>query len=278
MSDWLTVRRGREPLIVCFPHAGLEIPKEIERRLASPWLARKDTDWWVHRLYNFAFELGATIIQTSLSRVVIDLNRDPSGAPLYPGQAGTDLCPLTCFDGEDLYLPHAAPCADEIATRRVHYFNPYHAAVSDEIARLRRLHPRVVMYDAHAIRSRVPRLFSGALPHLNIGSNNGTTCDPALTAAIESVCQTSAFDSVTNGRFKGGWATRHYGKPSCGVHAVQMEIAFRAYLDEPNVPTPENWPVPYAASRAEKLRTTLSKVLMACLAFAAQETTESAHA
>ncbi|MBL8630868.1 MAG: N-formylglutamate deformylase [Rhodospirillaceae bacterium] len=274
MTEWLSVRQGREPLIVCIPHAGLEIPAEIKQRMTSVWLARKDADWWVHRLYNFAFELGATVIKTNVSRAVIDLNRDPSGASLYPGQATTDLCPLTCFDGETLYQDDKTPDAQDIAARRQAYFDPYHAALTAEIARLRKLHDRVVVYDAHAIRSRIPRLFSGQLPHLNIGTNGNLTCDPALTAAVEAVCRTSPFDTIVNGRFKGGWTTRHYGRPQNGVHAIQMEIAFRAFLDEANFASQENWPVPYVSARAEKLRNVLTKVLETCIQFSAH-TTES---
>jgi N-formylglutamate deformylase len=265
MTPWLEVHRGDLPLIVSFPHTGIEIPQAIEHRVASLWLARKDADWWVHRLYDFAREMGATTVRTSISRTVIDVNRDPSGASLYPGQATTELCPLTTFDGEPLYGHGQEPDADEIASRRAQYFDPYHAALSAEIERLRTAHGSVVLYDAHSIRSRVPRLFEGELPHLNIGTNRDTSCDRGLTRAIERACESSRFSRVTNGRFVGGWTTRHYGSPARGVHAVQMELACRGYLQEPDVPTEENWPPRFDTAHAEPLRSLLAQVLRACV-------------
>jgi formiminoglutamase len=270
---WLAVQRGEEPLIVSFPHTGTDIPEHIAADLVSPWLAREDADYFVHVLYDFARDLGATTVRTSISRTVIDVNRDPSGASLYPGQTTTGLCPTETFDGEGLYLPGRAPDAAEIARRRETYFEPYHAALQAEISRLRASHARVVVYDAHSIRSVVPRLFEGALPHLNLGTYDGRTCDPALTRALEVICDRSSFSRVTNGRFKGGWTTRHYGDPAQGVHAVQMELADRAYLREPAEPlTAANWPPPYDAPHAVPLRGVLTEILRACLLFAAPRT------
>jgi formiminoglutamase len=269
MTAWLEVIRGTAPLIVTIPHSGSEIPTELEAMLVSTWLARKDTDWWVEKLYGFAADLGATVIRSRLSRTVIDLNRDPSGASLYPGQATTGLCPTISFDGEPLYQPGGEPDAAEITRRRDLYFTPYHAAIASEIARLRQVHGRIVVYDAHSIRSRVPRLFEGKLPHLNIGSNFGATCDGALTATIEQACFGSGFSHVTNGRFVGGWSTRHYGAPNAGIHAVQMELACRGYLIEPDDIGDDNWPPPFDAAVAGDLSSLLEKILRSCLLFAA---------
>src|SRR5882762_590877 len=179
-APWLTVRRGLAPVLLCMPHTGTRIPPAIEAQLASAWLARKDTDWWIERLYEFAGRLGASIVRTGVSRTVIDPNRDPSGASLYPGQATTGLCPTTTFDGEPLYRAGCAPAADEIAARRHEYFEPYHRAIEEEIARLRRLHPALVLYDCHSIRSAVPRLFAGTLPHFNLGSFSGASCAASI--------------------------------------------------------------------------------------------------
>ena len=267
VPDWLIVRRGDMPLIVSMPHIGTVLPTEIEARLVSPWLARKDADWWIDKLYAFAQGLGATIIATHLSRTVIDVNRDPSGASLYPGQATTQLCPTTTFDGDALYVGDV-PDEVEIDARRALYFDPYHAAISAEIARLRSLHPQVVLYEAHSIRSHVPRLFDGPLPHLNIGTNGGESCAAALEQAVAGACANSPFDHVLNGRFKGGWTTRHYGRPESGVHAIQMELACRGYMDEPDIIEPANWPSPFDAARAAPMTNTLSSVLDAALAFA----------
>jgi formiminoglutamase len=266
---WLEVHRGEAPLVVSFPHAGKDIPPDIEAKLVSPWLARKDADWWVHRLYDFVPSLGATTVRTALSRTVIDVNRDPSGASLYPGQATTELCPTTTFDGEPLYRPDRAPDATEIAARRAAYFEPYHSALAAELKRLRQRHGSVVLYEAHSIRSLVPRLFDGTLPNFNIGTNGGASCAPALTTRIEAACSGRGFTQVTNGRFKGGWTTRHYGDPARDIHAVQMELACRGYMREPDEPfSPHNWPSAYDPASAAALRTALMAVIDACLAFA----------
>jgi formiminoglutamase len=268
MTDWLAVRQGDAPLVVSIPHAGTWLPDDIERRMVSPWLARKDADWWIDQLYAFAGELGATIVRTTVSRTVIDVNRDPSGASLYPGMATTGLCPTTTFDGEPLYRSGDEPDAAEIEARRARWFDPYHKALAGELRRLRGLHPGVVLYEAHSIRSRVPRLFDGELPNFNIGTNDGASCAPALTAAVEAACDGSGFSRVTNGRFKGGWTTRHYGHPGDGVHAVQMELACRGYMTEPAAITPESWPPAYDERRAQPMHAALAGVLRACLAFA----------
>lgn len=239
MTSWLTVRRGDAPLIVSFPHTGADIPTQYESRLLTLWIARKDADWWIDRLYDFAVDLGATTVHTSVSRSVIDVNRDPSGISLYPGQQTTGLCPTTTFDGEPLYKAGAEPDPREVTERRVHYFDPYHAALEEEIARLRKLHKNVVLYDCHSIRSIIPRLFEGELPHFNIGSNSGASCDPALTAAVEANCARTSFSHITNGRFTGGWITRRHGAPKHGVHSIQMELAFRGYMREPPAPVSE---------------------------------------
>ncbi|HEX2137407.1 MAG TPA: N-formylglutamate deformylase, partial [Microvirga sp.] len=264
-APFLSVRQGEAPLIVSLPHTGTEIPESLAARLVSPWLARKDTDWWIERLYDFAGDLGATVLRTAISRTVVDVNRDPSGASLYPGRATTELCPSTTFDGEPLYRSGETPDAAEIAERRTRYFEPYHAALAAEIARLRERHGRVVLYDCHSIRSVIPRLFAGELPHFNVGTNDGASCDGTLQDLVAQACAATPFSSVVNGRFKGGWITRRYGAPQGGVHAVQMELACRGYMDEPEDVTPETWPTPYDPARAASMRDALTHVLQAVL-------------
>ena len=267
MTDWLTVSPGDAPLIVAFPHTGTDIPADIEAGMADPWRARKDADWWIDRLYDFAVDLGATTVHTAISRSVIDVNRDPSGASLYPGMTTTGLCPTETFDGEPLYRAGREPDEAEIARRRGLYFDPYHAAIRGQIERLSAGGP-VVLYDAHSIRSIVPRLFDGPLPRFNIGDNNGATCAPALTAAVEAACIASGDSHVVNGRFKGGWTTRHYGRPGAGVHAIQMELACRGYMDEPTAMVAGAWPTPFDDARAAPMRRTLTRVLTAARDFA----------
>jgi N-formylglutamate deformylase len=268
---WLTVRRGAAPLLLCMPHTGTEIPPSIVAGLNSLWLARKDTDWWIDRLYAFAEALDASVVRTAVSRTVIDPNRDPSGASLYPGQATTGLCPTSTFDGERLYRGGAEPGAEQIAARRQEFFEPYHHAVQREITRLRALHPAIVLYDCHSIRSHIPRLFDGALPHFNIGTFAGASCAQGLTERIERHCDDSDFSRVTNGRFKGGYTTRHYGRPQAGVHAVQMELACRGYLREPEGEvTSATWPCAWDEAVAAPLRAVLERVLRACIGFASK--------
>ncbi len=238
-----TLRRGNAPLILSIPHAGTEIPEEFSGVFVSDWLARKDADWWLPQLYSFAEALDATIIAAKISRSVIDVNRDPSGVSLYPGQVTTGLCPTETFDGEPLYKG-AVPDEAEIARRRDIYFTPYHNALRSEIERVQALCGRVVLYDCHSIRSHIPRLFEGELPQFNIGTNDGKSCDAAVQAHVQHVCAESGFSYVVNGRFKGGWITRHYSEQVRNIHAIQMELGCRGYMDEPLSVTPDNWPTP----------------------------------
>jgi len=265
MIDFLEIHRGDAPLVVSFPHGGTDIPDDLAGRFTSLWRARKDTDWAVHALYGFAQGLGATTIRTRISRSVIDCNRDPSGASLYPGQPTTGLCPTTTFDGEPLYR-YAAPDEAEIARRRAAFFDPYHAALSGELDRLSSRHGRVVLYDAHSIRSRIRRLFDGILPQFNIGTNGGRSCAPSLAENIAAICRRSGLTFVCDGRFRGGWTTRRYGCPDRGIHAIQMELAQRGYMAEPDLPTEENWPG--AIDPDPAIGAPLRDILHACIAFA----------
>jgi formiminoglutamase len=278
MPNWLHLEKGEEPLIVSIPHAGQELLPEMERQVVSQWLARKDTDWYVESLYDFAPELGATVVRTAMSRSVVDVNRDPSGASLYPGKATTELCPTTTFDGEPLYRAGNAPNTAEIARRRRAFYDPYHAVLQAEIARLRALHSKIVLFEAHSIRSMIPRLFEGVLPDFNIGTNSGDSCETGLTATVEAICDATGFRRVSNGRFKGGWITRHYGNPSEGVHAIQLELACRCYVHEPNEEhwasttqyNRDNWPPPYEDEHAAPIREALYRILRACTRFATE--------
>ena len=266
-APWLTVIKGSAPLLVSLPHTGTELVG-LEDRFVSPWLARRDTDWWIDQLYAFAEELGATIVRTTVSRSIIDVNRDPSGASLYPGQTTTELCPTVTFDGDPLYKAGQEPDADEISRRREAYFDPYHAVLESEIARLRALHPKIVVYDCHSIRSVLPRLFEGRLPVFNLGTNDGKSTDPVLQEKVEAIIAATGRPWVANGRFKGGWITRHHANPANGIHGLQMEIANRGYLLEPEGKgEPSNWPVRYDADFAAPIRATLTDILKTALAW-----------
>jgi len=276
MLSWVKVTRGDAPLIVSIPHAGDQLVPEMERRLVSPWLARKDTDWYIEKLYDFAPELGVTVVRTPLSRTVIDVNLDPSVKPIHVGQAVAELCPTTTFDGEPLYRSGQDPKQAEISRRRAAYFDPYHQVLTAEISRLRAQHEKVVLFDAHSIRSIIPSLFKGRLPDFNVGTNDGQSCDAALVAEVEAISDPTGFLRVTNGLFKGGWTTRHYGNPAAGVHAIEMKLACRSYLHEPDEDhwdsgkqyDRDNWPPPYDEGRATPIRQALCGILIACIAFA----------
>jgi N-formylglutamate deformylase len=263
--EWLIVERRDAPLIVSIPHAGTDL-LEFEPAFVDPWLARKDADWRLDELYDFVARLGATVLRTRLSRSIIDVNRDPSGVSLYPGQATTELVPTTTFDGEPLYCSDRALDAAEIGERRRLYFDPYHAALGGEIARLHQKHKQVAVFDAHSIRSVIPRLFDGELPVFNQGTNSGASCSPQVRETVGAVLAASGQSYVIDGRFKGGWITRAYGNPGEGVEALQLELACRAYMREPKRPEPGNWPTHIDEKLAAPMRDTLNQVLNAILA------------
>lgn len=260
---WLSITRGDAPLVVSLPHTGTDLAG-LEGRLNSEWLARVDCDWWIDHLYDFAAGLGATVIHTSISRTVIDVNRDPSGVSLYPGQITTTLVPLDTFEGEGLYRQGHEVTEADIAARRATWFDPYHEALAGELNRLRTMHGRVVLYDCHSIRSVLPRLFDDQLPEMNLGTNEGRSCDPQLEALVVRLMEKTGRSHVVNGRFKGGYITRQYGRPNEGVHALQMELACRSYLREPaEASAPHNWPVSYDAAFAAPIRNQLTEILTA---------------
>jgi formiminoglutamase len=254
MSD-LEVIRGDSPLVLGLPHTGTDIPEDCRARLNDTGRAMADTDWHIDRLYD-GLVPDATTVRTPVHRYVIDVNRDPGGESLYPGQNTTGLCPLTDFDGVPIYLDGHAPEEAEVERRRVAYHAPYHAALEAELQRVRAIHGFAVLYDCHSIRSRIPFLFEGTLPDFNIGTNMGTTCDLQIQAAVLQICKAAdGYTSILNGRFKGGWTTRHYGRPEDGLHAIQMELAQSTYLAS------ETPPWNYDATRADRLRAHLKTIL-----------------
>ena len=223
MTEIYDIHLGRSPLIFSVPHAGTDIPADIAARLTPHARTLPDTDWHVEQLYDFAPALDATLIRANVSRYVIDLNRPPQDESLYPGQATTGLCPPIEFDGTPIYRDGKGVAAEEVARRRETYWQPYHDRLAAEIARVKQLHGYALLFDCHSIASRVPRLFPGQLPDLNLGTVHGTSSAPQLEAAITGVMRKSGFTQVVNGRFVGGQITRHFGRPSDHVHAVQME-------------------------------------------------------
>ena len=244
MKLW-NLTRGDTPLVVDVPHAGTYVPPDITPRLTPAAAAFPDTDWHVELLYAFAQAAGATLLVATHSRYVVDLNRDPTGAALYAGADNTELCPARTFGDEPIYVDGGQLDTAEVTARSAEYFSPYHAKLAAEIERVRTLHGYAILLDCHSIRSRVPRFFAGQLPDLNLGTANGASCAPGVQGAASIVLAgAGAFTSVVNGRFKGGYVTRHYGQPARGIHALQLEIAQACYMDEA---PPYPWDPPRAA-------------------------------
>jgi N-formylglutamate deformylase len=249
------VHRGNSPVILAFPHTGTWVPDDIAAKLNGEGRKLRDTDWHIHELYQGLLP-EATTVRATFHRYCIDANRDPSGASLYPGQNTTSLIPLTDFDEQPLWIEGKAPDAAEIAARTVRFHRPYHAALEAEIERVKAAHGVALVYDSHSIRSVCPFLFEGTLPDFNIGTDNGRTCNPLLEQAVASICSTAeGYSSVLNGRFRGGWTTRHCGRPEHGVHAIQMELAQATHLKN------EALPFDYDVEKAAPLRSVLQKIL-----------------
>jgi len=229
------VTEGDSPIVLGMPHTGSHVPADVWKHLNHTGRALADTDWHIDRLYDGLLP-GATVVRATFHRYVIDANRAPDGASLYPGQNTTGLCPLTDFDAHPIHVAGQAPDAAEIARRRAEFHAPYHAALAAQLDRVRARHGVAILFDCHSIRSRIPFLFEGPLPDLNIGTDNGATCAPEIERIATRACtdtpDASGFSAVTNGRFRGGWTTRHYGQPARGSHAIQLEIAQCSYMDE----------------------------------------------
>ena len=256
---------GDSPLLVSMPHSGIALSEGLAERLTPAALRLADTDWHVPALYDFLDALGATVLQARFSRYVVDLNRPPDGDALYPGKAETGLVPTMSFDGERLYKNGEEPEADEVRARRDRYWQPYHNALRDTLAALKQCFGYALLWDAHSIRSQVPMFFAGQLPDLNLGTADGASCAPEIAHRLRRQLEAGPRTAVCNGRFKGGYITRHYGQPASGVHAVQMEVAQIAYMSES--PT-----FAFDDVRAERLRPVLRGLMetMLCVAAASR--------
>lgn len=257
-----TLQRGTTPLLISMPHIGTVLPDSNRATMTAVAQQLDDTDWHIGRLYGFAGALGASILQPRYSRYVVDLNRPPDDESLYPGQSTTGLCPATTFDGIPLYRDGYEPDAAEVARRLETVWRPYHEALQAELARLREQHGYALLWDAHSIRSHVPRLFDGELPVFNFGTVNGLSCGNGIAERLlDTVTRAApAQPAVLNGRFKGGYITRAYGQPQDGVHAIQLELAQRAYMDE-------TAPYAYDEERAQRLQPVLEELLRTFMAW-----------
>ena len=262
-------RRGSSPLIVSMPHAGIFVPRSVGKSLTDCAVPRPDTDWHLPRLYDFLEALDATVIVATHSRYVIDVNRPPDGANLYPGRDTPRLCPIDTFAQEPLYRD-GDPGEAEIARRLEAVWKPYHRRLEREIARVRAEHGVALLWDAHSITSVAPRLFEGRIADFNLGSADGKSCDPALSQALMRILERHPqFTSVLDGRFKGGYITRRYGDPAHGVQAIQLEMAQLLYMDE-------RPPYAFREDRAATVRPILRELLESALRHAGRTVNRSA--
>lgn len=247
------VQERASAVVLAFPHSGTYVPPEVAGDLNNIGEHLSDTDWHLPQLYAGLLP-GATTVCAEFHRYVIDANRDPTGKSLYPGQATTDLIPATDFDGQPIW--HRAPDAAQRMQRIVKYHKAYHRALRQALNHARDRHGYAILYDCHSIRSRIPRLFDGILPDFNIGTFDGQSCDLRLAAEVEAVCRNAGgFSTVVDGRFKGGWTTRHYGRPADGIHVIQMELAQSTHLET------ETAPWTYSTAKTQRLRDILEKIL-----------------
>jgi len=251
-------KQGRLPLLVSMPHVGTHVPEELAERMTPEALRLPDTDWHVDQLYDFLEELGAYVIAATHSRYVVDLNRDPEGRSLYPGASNTEICPTTTFLEAPIYKEGALPDAGEVEERIQRWWKPYHDNLSRTLQQLRAEHGKVLLWDAHSIRSRVPRFFEGQLPDLNLGTGGGSSASPTLLEAVAEAAEGSGFSLVVNGRFKGGYITRHYGRPEQGIHAIQLELSWATYMEEHD-------PYPFNSEKAASIRPVLRRMMEAGL-------------
>ncbi|MEE8506558.1 MAG: N-formylglutamate deformylase [Kiloniellales bacterium] len=262
MQEPFRFTSGDAPLLVSMPHVGTHVPPDIEARLSGAAKPVPDTDWHVDRLYDFLGDIGASVIAATQSRYVVDLNRAPDDAPLYPGASNTGLCPATTFADQPIYLDGRVPGPEEIAARRETYWRPYHDRLKATLDEMRARHGTALLWEAHSIRSRVPRFFEGRLPDLNFGTGGGVSADPGLLARLAAVAETAeGYSHAVNGRFKGGYITRAYGDPMNGVHAVQLELSQIIYMDE-------DPPYAFRDDLAAGIRPVLRRLLEAALAWA----------
>lgn len=253
-----TLHRGTAPLLISLPHDASAIPDDVAARMKRPARRSADTDWHVATLYDFAKAMGASIIRPGVSRYVIDLNRPADGHALYPGRKETGLVPTIMFDGGDMYRPGAEPGPEDVAQRLKDWWKPYHRALGNELTRLKAQFGHVVLWDGHSIRSHVPMLFDGRLPDFNLGTADGVSCSTALQGRLSAVLESQDdYSHVVNGRFKGGYITRHYGQPEEGIHAVQLELSQATYMNEDTFE--------YLPKKAARVQVLIRRLLAACL-------------
>lgn len=252
---------GTTPLLIDVPHAGTHIPDKLKARMTAVADELPDTDWHIDKLYDFAPGMGASMLVATHSRFVIDLNRAPDNASLYPGQDVEGLLPLGTGRRDSVYKTGEEPDADEVAERCDTYWRPYHKRLKEALEEIKAKHGYALLWDAHSIKSRLPRYFNGKLWDLNIGTNHSKSCSPELEDRLKQVAVGLAgYTHIMNGRFVGGYITRHYGDPANGVHAVQLEQSWATYMNEEP-------PYAYNNDLARRVRPVIQRFLRTMLNF-----------
>lgn len=257
LFDLIKPAAPKLPIIISVPHAGTDFPDDIRAELKPNVLPPDDTDWSVNRLYDFATELGIPMLCARYSRWVIDLNRNPDSTPLYhDGRVLTGLCPATNFLGEPIYQDErAAVAAEEVARRKVLYFEPYHQALQQLLDETKAQFGRVLLWDCHSIRRVVVAINPEPFPDLILGSADETSAAPTLIGQALAVLGSAGYSLNHNHPFKGGFITRHFGQPAQQQHALQLEMAKQVYMDDHEQH--------YDEQRATKIRTLLNQTLQA---------------
>ncbi len=256
MNSSFSYISGNKPLLISMPHNSAEIPTDLENKLTSKARMSSDTDWYIDKLYNFTADLGIHLLKPAWSRYYIDLNRDPDGKDLYPGSNSTELCPTTDFSGNSIYQNGITPKTSEINQRFEQVWKPYHQCIADTLTTIVQKHGYAILFDAHSIASRVPRFFDGSLPDFNFGSNDSNSCDDSLLASLVKL-PFEDWSIVSNGRFKGGYITRHYGAPERNIHAIQLELSQATYMDE----EAKNWDQVKAVRLRQQLKLIIETLL-----------------
>ena len=243
------------PILLSIPHCGTDFPIEVRRQFDADLIgAPDDTDWFVDHLYDFAAAMGITTIYATNSRWVIDLNRDPANKPLYTdGRIITALCPTTNFEGQPIYVDRRAEVdPGEVSRRWELYYKPYHEQIGKKLFELKNKFGKVLLWECHSIRQFVPKVFPEKFPDLILGTNDEQSADQGMIKAVLTELNNSKFSVNHNFPFKGGYITRHFGRPSEGQHAMQLEMSKVNYMDD----SEKN----YDNKRADKVREVLKKV------------------
>ncbi|EAV43452.1 formiminoglutamase protein [Stappia aggregata IAM 12614] len=233
----ILVEEGQSPLIVCLPHSGTDIPNAVEKRLNATGRLQADLAWRLERVFDFHGELNATVLRSSISRYVIDLDRDPKTPVSAANDPARALCPATTLDGKRIYQEGEEPGPTEIEQRSLLFYTPFHKALRHQIDRLLRSHGKVIVLDCQSMRSHIKGVTDNGLPIVSIGTAGGTSCDPDLrNVLVGSFKGLEGFTVSVDEQIKGGFITQTFGRPERGLHAMTLLLAQRSYLRHESPP------------------------------------------